>query len=189
MDDPRIVRTRNAVLNAATDLLVEGGPSAVTMDAVVARSGVAKSTIYRHWSSRDEVLVDVIAHCAPDLAAPDPSQPFPEALREITQSIVSHLRDPHWARIVPALLMLKSHADGVADIEQRIEKMQNDALAEVLERGIDQGVLRGDLRVDEAIAHLVGPLLFAHLTGTVPLDDEFAAHTVDAFLAAYARPT
>jgi AcrR family transcriptional regulator len=188
MDDPRIVRTRNAVLNAATDLLVEGGPAAVTMDAVVARSGVAKSTIYRHWSSRDEVLVDVIAHCAPNLDAPDPSQPFPDALREITMSIVSHLHDPHWARIVPALLMLKSHADGVADIEKRIEKTQNDTLTAVLERGIAEGALRADLRIDEAISHLVGPLLFAHLTGTVPLDDEFAAHTVEAFLAAYAPP-
>src|SRR5687767_10053529 len=46
--DGRIARTRSAVLRSATDLLMEGGPSAVTIDAIVARSGVAKSTIYRH---------------------------------------------------------------------------------------------------------------------------------------------
>ena len=70
--DPRVSRTRAAVLRAATDLLVEGGPYAVTIDAIVARSGVAKSTIYRHWQSRDEVLLSVIESCAPQLPEPDP---------------------------------------------------------------------------------------------------------------------
>jgi AcrR family transcriptional regulator len=184
-EDPRIVRTRNAVLHAATDLLVEGGPAAVTMDAVVARSGVAKSTIYRHWSSRDEVLVDVFAHCAPNLEVPDAELPFEGALRAFVSSIVTHFSDPQWARIVPALLMLKSHAHGVEDLEKRLEKNQSDALAAVLKRGIDEGVLRAGLDVDEAVAHLVGPLLFAHLTGSVPLDHAFADRTVDVFLAAY----
>lgn len=185
--DPRIVRTRQAVLEAATDLLVEGGPSAVTMDAIVVRSGVAKSTIYRHWPSRDEVLVDVFSHCAPNLEVPDPDLPFDDALRAFVGSIVTHFADPQWARIVPALLMLKSHAHGVQDLEKRLEKNQSDTAAAVLKRGIDAGVLRAGLDIDEAVAHLVGPLLFAHLTGSVPLDHAFADRTVDVFLAAYAN--
>lgn len=62
--DPRVARSRAAIIRAATDLLVEGGPNAVTIDAIVAQSGVAKSTIYRHWQSRDEVLLAVIEACA-----------------------------------------------------------------------------------------------------------------------------
>jgi AcrR family transcriptional regulator len=185
MDDPRIARTRAAVLDAAADLLVEGGPAAVTMDAIVARSGVAKSTIYRHWPSRDEVLVDVFVHCAPQLDAPDPSLPLVDALEELTRSIVAHLRDPQWAHIVPALLMLKAHLAGVADLEERIHTTQNETMTAVLQRGIDQGALPRDLRIDDAIAHLAGPLLFAHLTGTVELDDDFARRTTRAFLVAY----
>ena len=80
--------------------------------------------------------------------------------------------------------MLKSHADGVADIEKRIEQTQNDTMAAVIQRGIDEGALAPDLRIDEAIALLVGPLLFAHLTGSVELDDDLAQRTVDAFLRA-----
>ncbi len=79
--DARVARTRAAVLRTATDLLVEGGPSAVTIDAIVARSGVAKSTIYRHWESRDDVLVAVIENCAPNLVAPDPALGFEHGLR------------------------------------------------------------------------------------------------------------
>ena len=166
---PASSRTRAAVIEAATDLLVEGGPSAVTIDAIVARSGVAKSTIYRHWASRDEVLVDVFSHCAPNLEIPDADLPFEDAVRAFVGSIVTHFEDPQWARMVPALLMLKSHALEVEDLEKRLEKNQSDTAAAVLKRGIDAGVLRAGLDVDEAVAHLVGPLLFAHLTGAVPL--------------------
>lgn len=68
--DARVARTHATVLRTATDLLVEGGPSTVTVDAIVARSGVAKSTIYRHWDSRDDILVAVIESSAPNLAKP-----------------------------------------------------------------------------------------------------------------------
>jgi AcrR family transcriptional regulator len=185
MEDPRIVRTRTTVLDAAADLLVEGGPGAVTMDAIVARSGVAKSTIYRHWPSRDDVLVDVFAACAPELGTPDESLPFADALRTIVSSIVAFLHDPRWARMVPALLMLKTHEDGVADIEQRMEKRQNEIVAEVLRRGIEEGTIRADVDTEEATAQIVGPLLFAHLTGIVELDEPFADRVVDAFIRAH----
>jgi AcrR family transcriptional regulator len=185
--DPRIVRTRSSVLRAATDLLVEGGPSAVTMDAIVARSGVAKSTIYRHWPSRDDVLVDVFAACAPDLEPPPGELTFEPALRSFVASIVSYFLDPQWARIIPALLLLKTHEDGVADLEKRLEKNQSDAMASIIERGIAEGAIPSATDVDEAIAHVVGPLLFAQLTGSVPLDHAFGERTVDRFLAAYAR--
>jgi TetR/AcrR family transcriptional regulator, regulator of autoinduction and epiphytic fitness len=186
--DPRIIRTRASVLRAATDLLVEGGPSAVTMDAIVARSGVAKSTIYRHWQSRDDVLVEVFAECAPNIEAPSPEVAFEPALRDLMSSLVTYLHDPEWARIVPALLMLKTHADGVADLEKRLEKNQSDAISEILRRGIAEGAIAPDLDLDVATAQLVGPLLFAQLTGSTPLDHALADNTIDNFLAAQARP-
>src|SRR5690554_1819280 len=80
--DARVVRTRANVLRAATDLLVEGGPTAVTIDAIVARSGVARSTIYRHWDTRDDVLLAVIERCAPRIDPPGADLDFEASLRE-----------------------------------------------------------------------------------------------------------
>jgi AcrR family transcriptional regulator len=185
--DPRVSRTRAAVLRTATDLLVEGGPSAVTIDAIVARSGVAKSTIYRHWDSRDDVLVEVIDQCAPQLTMPDPDLDFDSAARDLVRSMVEFLNDPHWARVLPALLMLKTHEDGVANIEQRLERHQNAVVEAVLQRGVDEGVIEPGLDPYEAAAQLVGPLLFAHLTGTVAVDDAFAERILEAFVAAHRR--
>src|SRR4051794_14143427 len=118
--DPRVARSRAAVIDAATELLVESGPSAVTIDAIVARSGVAKSTIYRHWGSRDDVLLDVMEVCAPDLTPPDPDLGVEAGLREITHRIAAIFNDPEWARVLPALLALKTHAHGIADLEKRL---------------------------------------------------------------------
>jgi AcrR family transcriptional regulator len=189
MEDPRVARTRAAVLEAATELLVEGGPNALTVDAIVARSGVAKSTIYRHWESRDEILLAVFEICAPNPPAFDGSLPFEGALRKFARAVAELMSDPQWARIIPVMLMLKYHEGGIAALEDRLEDRQRDALAAAMQRGVDEGVLRAGLDVEQATAHLVGPLLFARLTGAVQLTPEFADRTVDVFLAGYTSAT
>ena len=184
--DPRVARSRAAVISAATELLVEAGPAAVTIDAIVARSGVAKSTIYRHWASRDEVLLDVMEVCAPDLVAPDPTLGVEGGLREIGHRIGAMLNDPEWARVLPALLMLKSHAHGIADLDKRMEERQNEVVSTLIRRGVDEGAARAPTPSDpEASAVLVGPLFFAQLTGRSPIDAGFVDRTVDRFLATY----
>jgi AcrR family transcriptional regulator len=185
MEDPRVARTRAAVLDAATELLVDGGPNAVTVDAIVTRSGVAKSTIYRHWESRDEILLAVFETCAPNPPTIDDTLPFDAALRTFVNDVVSRLSDPQWARMLPVMLMLKYHEGGIAALEHRLENSQRDIVAVALQRGVGEGVLRPGLDVEQATAHLVGPLLFAHLTGSVELTPEFADRTVDVFLAGY----
>src|ERR1700712_5954041 len=83
----RVARTHAAVMDAAIELLLEGGPDALTVDGVVARSGVAKSTVYRHWATRDELVADVFEHLAPKLDPPDPSLEFEDALRALVQRL------------------------------------------------------------------------------------------------------
>ncbi|MGE3621926.1 MAG: TetR/AcrR family transcriptional regulator [Acidimicrobiia bacterium] len=184
--DARVVRTRAAVLRAATDLLVEGGPSAVTIDAVVARSGVAKSTIYRHWESRDDVLVAVVRGCAPRIEPPEPELGFEGGLRLLVDEFRRMLADPDWARILPALLVLKTHQDGIADLEQQLEENQEHAIEAVLRRGVEEGHLAPDFDLEEASALIVGPLLFAHLVGKPPVDERLCHHVVDVFLRTHA---
>ncbi len=68
--DPRIERTRRLVLEATLALLAESGYGAVTIEAVAARSGVAKSTIYRHWPGRVELIRDAFLELKPPHAPP-----------------------------------------------------------------------------------------------------------------------
>ena len=184
--DARISRTRAAVLRTATDLLVDGGPSAVTIDAIVARSGVAKSTIYRHWESRDDVLVAVIENCAPSLVAPDPALGFETGLRSLATQIRETLADPEWARMIPALLLLKSHQEDIADLDERLGHRQDETLAAVVRSGVDEGVLPADVDIEQLAAMLIGPMVFAHLSGRPIVTEQFAQRVVDGLLRANA---
>ncbi|CAN5452060.1 hypothetical protein BH10ACT1_BH10ACT1_30530 [soil metagenome] len=181
--DARITRTRTAVMEAATELLLEGGPAAITMDGVVARSSVAKSTLYRHWPTRDALVADVFTHIAPELPEPDPDLSFEDALRVLAHAFVDIVADPYWARLVPAMMLLKNEMAAVAELDADLKQHQSDVLAPVLACGADEGWLPEGFDSDIEATLLMGPILMAALTGSTPLDHDFADRCVDHFLA------
>ena len=185
--DPRIAKTHAAVMTAATELLVEGGPEALTVDGVVARSGVAKSTVYRHWATRDDLVADVFDNCAPEVDEPDPSLPAGDALRALTQQLARSLSDPRWRRLLPALMLLKQQHEPVADIQDDISDRQMRVGDRLLRRCVDEGVLAPSVLddVEGSLALLVGPLLLASLFETPAMDDAFVDRVADQFLTAH----
>lgn len=184
--DPRVAKSHAAVMQAATDLLVEGGPDALTVDAVVARSGVAKSTVYRHWSTRDALVADVFHHCAPVLTDVDASTPFTQALRQLIDELLTIMDDPQWKRLIPALMLLKSQQGDIAELDGEMKAQQTHVIGELLERGVADGVLRPEVLddVEVTITLLVGPILMAGLVESVPLDAALAERVIDQFLVA-----
>ncbi|GEL21760.1 TetR family transcriptional regulator [Pseudonocardia sulfidoxydans NBRC 16205] len=178
-------RTRSAVMRAATDLVVEGGPGALTMDAVVLRSRVAKTTIYRHWKSRDDLLATVIEASVPRLPEPEPDADVETSLRVVMRYSVNSLRDTEWSRLLPAFIMLSRHEAEIRAINERMDWQHNRVLAELVQRAAAEGIVESGIDVDEAIAHLQGPLMIAFLAGLMPIDDRIADSIVDRFLAAF----
>lgn len=181
--DPRVTRSREAVITAARELLVEGGPSAVTVDAVVARSGVAKSTIYRHWESRDDLLVGVMQACAPNVPTPPAELGFADAVRAMVRGVGAMFNDGDWARMLPALMMLKHHEDGLAHLEEELHAEQLAVLEDLRQRGIREGLVPPETVADEIAAQLIGPLFFALITESIAIDEAFCDRVVDRFLA------
>jgi AcrR family transcriptional regulator len=185
--DPRVARTRATVLGIGADIVVEGGPSSLTVDAVVARSGVARSTIYRHWPTRDDLLIDVFDYCAPTFEQPPAGLDFVDAMRAFLYDVVRQLSDPKWARMMPALLALKSYEVTMAALERRMQDRQGAVIDDLFQRGADEGLFTADLDRDQSVALLVGPLMFAVLTGTTPLTTDLADRSLHAFVSALAR--
>ncbi len=179
----RVARSRQAVLEAASALLLSGGLPAVTVDAVVARSGVAKSTIYRHWASRDELLCSTVTSLLPPVPDPPADLGFEDSLRYLMRAHVAQLGSPTACRLLPALIEAKLHDDKVADLEQQMEQARLGLLDSVLQAGIDAGHLPADIDREEAILQLFGPVLMAVLAHPRPLDDAFADRLVELFLA------
>lgn len=189
--DPRIARTRRNVIDTATDLLVEGGPSALTMDAVVARSGVAKSTLYRHWATRDELVAEVFSSCAPQLDEPAPDATFEEALRTIVRSVARSFGQDQWRRLFPALILLAEQQQDLHTIDADLKAEQHRAAEDILCRGVAEGALDPSVLddTDRSIALLIGPILLAGLfaaMGTAEVE-EIADAAIAQFLVAH-RP-
>jgi AcrR family transcriptional regulator len=183
--DPRVARTHDAVMHAAFDLLLEGGPAALTVDGVVARSGVAKSTVYRHWATRDDLVAAVLTACAPTLDPIADDVSFGDALRQLVEAFMTILRDEHWNRIMPAILLLKSEAGALAELDEEMREQQHGVVEDVLRRGVAEGALPATVldEVDVAMTLLSGPLLMAGLTGLAELDDALAERVIEQFLA------
>jgi AcrR family transcriptional regulator len=186
MNEPtsaRVARSREKLVRAATDLLVEAGPRGVTVDAVAERSGVAKSTLYRHWSSRDDMLVDVVRCNVPDSDPPELSLGCAGALRAYVSSIATSLADPEWSRIVPALMSLRATMPELAAVVDGDRDDKAQVLRSILDLGVEEGVLSPPIDVEESMILLVGPLVFASITGQ---DDRLAAladQVVERFMA------
>ncbi len=186
--DPRVARSHAAVMAAARELLVELGPAGLTIDGVVARSGVAKSTVYRHWRTRDDLVTDVFASCMPTLEMPGPEVQGVAALRDVVGQFAAALSDPQWRRLFPALVLLKSQSDALSDIDKDLSVAQRALAAEVLGRCVDEGVLDPVVLADPERTgrYLVGPLLALALSDGATFDDEFVDELVTRFVRAYA---
>ena len=92
--------------------------------------------------------------------------------------------------MLPALLMLKTHEDGVADLEQRIEKHQDEILAGVLERGIDEGRAAADIDVEQADGACCSARCCSPTSpASPPVDAALGEHVVETMLRAYVPAT
>jgi AcrR family transcriptional regulator len=185
--DPRVARSRAAVLDAGVELLVEGGPNAVTVEAVSQRSGVAKTTIYRQWESRDELVVDVIGEVARSVPPPPPDMPFEPALRMLMRASCDQARDDRLRRAYPALLLARAQGQpGLDRLRTGAQDEQEARLEELLRRGIAEGRLAPDVTLDDALLQLLAPLVL--ITSDIhDFDDDVADRIVDLFLASH-RP-
>ena len=181
--DPRLVRSRNKLLDGATALLVEGGEAAVTVDAVSERSGVAKSTLYRHFPSRDDLLVEVLRHNMPKLDVDLGDSDFESGLRLWLRQAYLSLMDPQWAPILPALMALKLTVPDIDELTEADRSVNLESLEAVLERGRAEGLLDADVEVDTILTLLVGPLLFAVLNDRSEQLPDLAEEVADRFVA------
>ena len=184
--DPRLARTRAVVLDAATEVLSEQGTEGFTVDAVVARSGVAKTTIYRHWPTKDELLLAAMACFARPESAPDTGTLRGDLL-ELLGGLAYALADEQWSRSLPSMLERAEHHPELAAQHLAIVKLKTAPLIAVVERGRDRGEIRADVDLDLVPALFCGPLFFRRLMMRKTTDAAQVEVIVDSVLAGLAR--
>src|SRR3954471_19403213 len=135
---------RAAILDATRALLVEGGVQKLTVEGVAARAGVAKTTIYRRWRSRDELAFAVLLELVDLLAVPDTGDTRRE-LVYLVESVVRVLGSTMMGGVMQGLV-----SDLAADPERQEAFREQVVGARVgeLRTVVGRGIERGDLRPD-----------------------------------------
>lgn len=183
-EDPRVERSRAAALNAARELFLERGWAAVTHASVAERAGVGRSTIYRHWPEPPSLLRDILVDGV-SLVHPKPTGILREDLVEELEVLRAHLSVERNLKAIIAILERARNEQAFAELPGEIHLAGSQGLRSILSRACGQGQLRADIDMEQAVAELVGPLMWRTVIIGRPLTRAFVLAIVDDFLAAH----
>ncbi|CAN5622398.1 TetR/AcrR family transcriptional regulator [soil metagenome] len=198
--DPRPARSRARLLDAATSLLRSGGPSAVTIDAVTRTANVARATLYRHFSSANDLLAAGFTSLIP----PPPMPPEEGTLRDRLIAIVvawaesiaeapTTLTAMSWLSLGPDMARLPEmqHTDlsspEMRSLRERIAQ-QYSAPFDVIFDSPQAAEELAEVDRTVALALLIGPLAFGRISTLAEFDyQKVAVAAVDGFLKSFAK--
>ncbi|MCC3317849.1 MULTISPECIES: TetR/AcrR family transcriptional regulator [Nocardia] len=195
--DPRLARSRNRLLDAATHLLATGGVEAVTVEAVTRASKVARATLYRHFGSTTQLLAATFERLLPHVDTPTGTAPVREQLIAVLTTQADHIEQAPVQMTTLAWLAMGSIGDDHTDPIHR--HPDPDAITSLRARVIEQyrrpfdhvltspgaRAILGELDTTFAIIELLGPIMFARLTGLRTIDHDDCTRLVDNFLATH----
>ena len=186
--DPRIERSRRVVLEATVGLIAEAGYGAVTIEAVAARSGVAKSTIYRHWPSRLELINDAFHELKPTVPMPTEGT-VRDRLIAFLEHVARNIGTSTWSACLPALIDAAEHDPDARALHCRLTEAGRQSLVDLLEEGVGNGELPTGLDLELLAEALFGPILIRRLMLHEPLDPGQVRHLVDQVVPFERAPT
>jgi AcrR family transcriptional regulator len=176
--DERILRSKKAVLEAAHRLLSEAGLGGVSVDEVSKRSGVAKTTIYRHWPSRSALLLDACANLSARPQAPDTGS-LQGDLETLSLYIAANLRTASWATVLPSIIDAAERDSKLAELQKKLHGEMRTAFRLIVERAQKRGEIAASVEPSEVIAAILGPLFYRRWFSREPLDGRFVRGVVD----------
>lgn len=177
---PRSERARLAILAAAGELMLEGGVTAASMEAIAERAGVSKATIYKWWPSRGAVALDGFLAQAQDTIAVPEGLSTRDALHFQLLALIRLFRDTPSGPLMRALV---SQAECDAEIARAVRERwlapRRAVAIQIVRDGVARGELRSDLDVDVVSDQLFAPVYHRLVFGHAPLDDGLADRVVD----------
>jgi AcrR family transcriptional regulator len=184
---PRDPKLDGAILSAALQLLADGGYDALTIEAVAASAGVGKASVYRRWTGKEELVIEAVASL---VEQPEPvvgagvRDELVTLLEAVRRKSDSSLAGKIFPRLVGASAenpeLMRRYREQVLDPRRR-------RFLDVLQRGVQEGLVRVDVELDHAVDLLVGPMAYRNLIrNDPPPGPDLAGRIVDDVLLALA---
>jgi AcrR family transcriptional regulator len=186
---PRDQGATRAITDAALDLVQEVGLSAVSIDAIAARAGVGKATIYRRWPSKEDLVVDAIVINLTTAVHLEPTGDLREDLVTTLRRLREFMSDFRAGSIFPWLVgEVASGSDLGRRYAEAVILPRRQALARMISEARDRGELRPDLDIEVAVDMFTGPAFLRKLCGPIlPESPGWEEKIVDSLLGGWRR--
>ncbi|PZD73584.1 putative HTH-type transcriptional regulator [Acaryochloris thomasi RCC1774] len=142
---PRSVQSEQAILQATLELLGEVGFDGMSMDAIASRARVGKTTIYRRYSNKEELVADAIERIREDITIPDTGS-LERDIDILIENAAQITLSPVGRQTVALIISSASSNPKFAEIyRDKYLQPRRSAFAEVLERAKQRKEVRQDL--------------------------------------------
>lgn len=182
----RIERSKAAVLEETYRHLSRGGLSGVSIDDIARGSGVAKTTIYRHWPNRSALLIDACSRMGSPQETPDLGS-LRRDLTRLAGNVADSFQNAAWTKVIPSIIDAADRDERIATMQAEMHRNNMTPFTAVIERARARGEVRDDVSPESLIAMTLGPLFYRKWFSKEPVDRDFLTAVIDAALA-FAKP-
>jgi AcrR family transcriptional regulator len=177
----RTERARREVLDATVSLIAEVGVERLAIDEVAARSGVAKSTIYRHWPSRQFLVIEAVHGCMAPAVTPNTGD-LRADLITCYQGMIRTGLEGQMGQIMASVLDAAQRDPDLDRLLRRYLHERRNPVRTVLQLAQARGELPSDLDIEVITTVLHGPFVYRKLVERQPVSRSFVTTVVDTVL-------
>jgi len=185
--DPRVARSRAAVLAATAELLGEVRFGGISVEAISARSGVARTTIYRHWPDAADLMADALAGVITPCPEPDTGTlrgDLTVILRELAATLVSSAT----AQVLPPMIFAAEADPAVAELQQSFSRQRRLVVRRALDRAAARGEIDAGFDFELVVSLSSGSLFYRRLVSREPLTEAYTDRVAAAVCALLGAP-
>ena len=182
MARPRSEEARRKALAAATDLIAERGVSQLTIEEVASRSGVAKTTIYRHWPERGSLVLDTVRACFGEVPTPDTGSLRGDLDAYFNGMVMNDLSGTI-GHLMPSLIEAAGRDSEIELLVDKVSQERQRPILDIVERAQERGELPAELDSRVVVGTIVGPIVFRKLIWRQPLDAAYLQGCLDVAVA------
>ena len=158
------------MLDAATELALDVGVRAFTVDELARRSGVAKTTIYRHFPSKNELIITALDGVTPVPEVPDTGN-LHDDLVLFLGNVLPIFSSPKLRALFLDIFAAATFDEELASLQASMMSGRGAALITIIDRGRERGEIPAGIDDDTAFELIEGPLIIRALANPAQLDD------------------
>lgn len=173
MARPRSEEARQAALSTVVDLMLEQGVEAVTFDEVAARSGVAKTTLYRHFGSKQALVVEAAGSCFVPVTTPDTG----DLLQDLTDLFAQNRNSASHRQLTELYPLLIAAGDRDPELHTLLQRQHEERrrpTRTVLQLAQLRGEISRDLDLEVAVSMVLGPFTIRKMVERLEVTEEFS---------------